>query len=147
MRSSRKRRVRVVLDGNVWVSAIVWGGIPARIVGAAEEGAIEILLSEEILVEINRILKYGRLRGIYEEAGVKREEIIAVLSRIGRFVDVTTKLDVVKEDPTDNAFIECAVDGRAGYLVSGDGHLLSIREYKNVKVVSAKDFIKVIEES
>ncbi|MEM2905446.1 MAG: putative toxin-antitoxin system toxin component, PIN family [Candidatus Bathyarchaeia archaeon] len=140
MPSSERRRLRVVLDSNVWVSASVWGGLPARIVKAAEEGRIDALLSEEVLLEINRVLAYDRLRRLYEDAGLRKEDIIATIARIGKVTEVSTKLNVVQEDVSDNKFIECAVDGGANYIVSRDEHLLRLEKYGKIKVLPVQQF-------
>lgn len=141
MPSSRRRRLRVVLDSNVWVSAAIWGGRLAEVVELAERGTVEIFISAEILSEINKILDYEKLRRIYEGGGVKKGELIASIASLAKFVKATAKFDVVVDDPPDNRVLECAVDAGADYVVSGDTHLLKLREYRSVKVVSPSEFL------
>lgn len=57
-------------------------------------------------------------------------------------IKVTTILNVIKDDPTDNIFLNCAVDGKADYLISGDAHLLNIKKYKRIKILTAKEFLE-----
>jgi len=127
----------------VWVSAILWGGLPAKIVSLAEEKSVEIVLSEEILREINRILGYNRLREVYEQAGVSKDALMSIIVTIGRLVDVVTRLNVVPEDDSDNRILECALDGDAEYVVTGDRHLLRLRNFKKVKILSVREFIRL----
>jgi hypothetical protein len=54
-------------------------------------------------------------------------------------------LNVVQEDPSDNKFLECAIEGKADYLVSGDNHLLKLKEFEKVKIISVTDFLSIIE--
>ncbi len=61
MPSSKKRVLKVVLDANVWVSALLWGGKPAAVIKAAEDGKICIVTSEEIVEEISKVLTYPKL--------------------------------------------------------------------------------------
>ena len=145
MPSSKRQKPKVVIDSNVWISAIIWGGHPAKIVKAAENGKLNILLSPEIISELNRILNYERLKTIYEKAELSREEIITKIVQTGKIIDKPIKLPVVHEDPTDNKFIECAVTGKADYIISGDTHLLRIKQYKKIKILPPKDFLKLIE--
>ncbi len=135
----------MVLDTNVWVSAMVWGGSPAKIIKASEEGRILIMMSEEVIEEVSRILAYDRLRKIYEEAGVSRETLIGTMLRIGKLVGVETRLNLIREDSSDNKFLECAVDGDADYVVSGDEHLLKIGRYKGIRILSVTQFLKLLE--
>jgi len=125
---------------------MIWGGSPARIVKAAEEGRISIAISEEILEEISRVLAYKRLREIYEGAGVSREEFLEIMLRVGKIHKVKTGLEIVKEDASDNKFIECAVESGSKYIVSGDEHLLKMRRYQKIKIVSVGEFIKILGE-
>ena len=63
MPSSKKHALKAVLDANVWVSALIWGGKPAEIIKAAENHKITIILSEEIIKELSQVLAYPKLRG------------------------------------------------------------------------------------
>jgi len=125
---------------------MIWGGWPADILKTAEEGIITVVVSEDIVEEVNRALAYHKLKEIYQEAGVSREELVETMLRIGEVVEVETKLDVIKEDPSHDKFLECAAESNADYIVSGDEHLLKIRRYKKSKITSARQFIRLLEE-
>ena len=126
----------MVLDTNIWVSAIILGGLPARIIKAAEDNRILIIISEDIIREINRTLAYPGLREIYEAANISREELIEVIIRVGQLVKTRTKVNIVNEDPADNKFLECALDGDADHVVSGDDHLLRIKHCRRIGILS-----------
>jgi putative PIN family toxin of toxin-antitoxin system len=144
--SSKKRKLKAVLDTNVWVSAMIWGGLPAEVIKAAENKKILIITSEEIIKEVNQTLAYPKLKRIYEKAGVTRQELVEAALRIGKLTEVKTKVNVVHEDAADNKFLECALDSKADFLVTGDEHLLKIERYKKTRVVSVKQFLKIIKE-
>ena len=145
MPSSKRRKPKVVLDTNVWISAIIWGGSPAEIVKAAEEGRICIFISEEIISEISRTLAYPKLKRFYEDTGVSRQNLIETVLRVSRIVEVKTKIHVVREDSADDKFLECALDGKADYLVSGDDHLLKIECHKRTRIVTVRQLLKILE--
>jgi hypothetical protein len=126
---------------------MIWGGLPANIIKAAEDGRISIIVSEQIVREINRTLAYPRLIEIYEGAGIGRDELIEAVLRVAKMVEVTKKIELIQEDPADNKFLECALDGKADYIVSGDGHLLGIGQYQSIKMLSVRQFTKLMEES
>jgi hypothetical protein len=146
MPSSKKRRLRVVLDTNVWVSAMIWGGLPAEVIAAAENKRIHIIMSEEIIKEINQTLAYPKLKRIYENVGVARQELVEAALRVSKLVEVKTKVNIVHEDQADNKFLECAFDSKADFLVTGDDHLLKIGYYEKTRVVSIKQFLQILKE-
>jgi len=126
---------------------MIWGGSPANIIKAAEEGRISIIASEQIVREINQTLAYPRLREIYEGAGIGRDELIEAVLRVAKMVEVTKKIELIQEDPADNKFLECALDGKADYIVSGDSHLLRIGQYQRIQILTVRQFTKLMEES
>jgi putative PIN family toxin of toxin-antitoxin system len=145
MPSSKKQELKVVLDANVWISALLWGGKPAEIAKAAEKGQFVIFLSEEIAGEISQVLAYPRIAKVYQAAGLRREDLVEAVLKIGKFVQVTRKAHVVVEHPADDKFIECALAANAEYIVSGDKHLLKVGSYKKPQILSVNEFLQVIE--
>ena len=133
--------IRAVLDTNVFVSAVLFSGPVSRLVPAWQGGRFTPLVSRQILEEYLRVLTYPKFRLTAEEVkGIVEEELLP-------FVEVVAprrKLSVVKRDPSDNKFLECAWTARAGYLVSGDADLLSIQSFHGVSVVSAAEFLKIL---
>lgn len=145
MPSSRKHALKVVLDVNVWVSALLWGGKPAEIIKAAEHGKVCLVASEEIAREISQVLNYPKLRKVYEAEDMCHEELIEAVLKVVSFVKVTRKVKVVVEHPADDKFIECALAVGADYIVSGDKHLLKIASYKKTRILSVSEFLGILE--
>jgi putative PIN family toxin of toxin-antitoxin system len=141
MPSSRKRVLRVVLDANVWVSALLWGGKPAEIVKLAELGKIRIFASEEIVREISQVLAYPKLKKVYQASGLSHEELIEAVLKTVKFAKADKKVNVVLEHPADDKFIECALAAGASYIVSGDKHLLKVGAYKKIQILSVHEFL------
>ena len=124
---------------------MLWGGKPAEIIKAAEHGKVRLATSEEIVREISQVLNYPKLRKVYEAEGMCHEELIEAVLKIVRFVQVTRRVKVVLEHPEDDKFIECALEAKADYVVSGDKHLLNVGNYKKIQVVSVNEFLRVLE--
>ena len=143
--SSKKQKLRLVLDTNVWISAMIWGGSPARIIKAAEEGKVCIITSKEIVSEISRTVMYPRVKRSYEDKGISKQEITAAVLRLSTLIEVKSKIHAVREDPADDKFLECAVDSKADYIVSGDDNLLKIGTYKKTRIFSVKQVLKILE--
>jgi putative PIN family toxin of toxin-antitoxin system len=120
---------------------MIWGGLPARIIKAAEEQKIRIIVSEQIIREINQTLAYPKLKQVYEKAGANQPKLVETILRIAKLVEAAPTVSIVREDPADNKFIECAVASEASYIVSGDRHLLRLGSYRKTRIVSVTEFL------
>ena len=133
--------MRVGADTNVYVSAIIFGGKPQAILDLAQDGQIELFISDDILAEVTRILR-DKFKRSPEEL---RNDLLS-LEAITTWVQPTEKIDAVPNDPTDNVMVECAVAARAQVIVSGDNHLIQIDGFRGLKVQRAADFLAGLRE-
>lgn len=133
---------RAVLDTNVYVSSIFWKGSPHRTVLLALRGAFEALTSPEILTELRVVLK----RDFDQPDDLIRRQIDLILA-YASLVIPTTDIDVLQEDPDDNKVLECAVDGDADYVVTGDGHLLDLGSFEGIRMVKPRAFLDVLQDA
>lgn len=134
---------KVVADTNVYISAILFGGKPEEVRDLAWKGEIEFLLSEEILGEIARVLK--RKFGWSDQPISETLEEIRDISTL--IIPIKT-LSVIKEKESDNRILECAVEGKAQYIVSGDKHhLLPLKEFRGISILSLGEFLRSIREN
>lgn len=132
--------MNVVVDTNVFVSSF-FGGNPRAVIDLWKTGEITLCLSRAIVGEYIAVLERMGLAGEPE-----REEILSLFRRgIGcRYLAVPERLFVVREDPSDDKFIECAVALEARCIVSGDRHLLAIRDYCGIRIVSPREFLEML---
>jgi uncharacterized protein len=131
--------LRVTVDTNVIISALNFPGNPARIIEMAENGTILLSVSEDILSEVERVLLRPKFGWTQEQI----DTAILDLSGFTEHVRPTQRIDVVKEDPTDNRIVECAATASSEYLVSGDKHLLKLGQYRGIKIVTPADFVEI----
>jgi len=132
--------VTAVVDTNVLVSATLFGGNPEKILDLAEAAKIEILISEEILEEFTEVLqeKFGFSSSMAELAASGIREISTLIIPIQR-------LSVIKEKEADNRVLECVVEGKAQYIVTGDTkHLQPLKEYRGIKILPPTQFLKAV---
>lgn len=132
---------RIVIDTNIYISAIFWGGKPRDIVDLGRDNKIQIFSSDEIEKEMSRILK-EKFKLDYKD----EERILLDFSTFTNPIRISKHIHVVEDDPDDNKFIECAVECNANYIISGDRHLLNMKEYKGIEIISASDFLKKFKE-
>ena len=135
-----KEKIRAVLDTNIYVSALFWKqGNPHRIIQKGIDEEIEIFASEEIIEELRKILK----RDFNENDELIKRQINFLLLFVDT-VEINQKIEIVKEDADDNKIIECAIASNAKFIVSGDNHLLKIRKFRDIKIVSPKEFLDIL---
>lgn len=132
--------VRVVIDTNVFVSGLLKSdNPPSNVVDLFIEDKINLIISEEVFSEYIEVLLRPELK-------VKKDNIIRLISILilkAEIIKVKTKLDIIERDPSDNKFLECALDGKVDYIITGDKHLLELKKYKNIKIVDPKTFINI----
>jgi putative PIN family toxin of toxin-antitoxin system len=133
-----------VLDTNVWVSALIWGGKSATIVKSAEQRRIDIFVSDSMIEEISRVLSYPKIEKVYRHQ-ITCQQLMEQILKNTKFVETTTELKVIKEHPADDKIIECAVSAKADYIVSGDKHLLNVVAYQKTQILPVSEFMKLIE--
>jgi len=132
-------RERVVCDTNILISALIFpGGSPDEVVQLVRIGEINLYISPFILNEFERVLR--EKFGYSEEEIRQRSERIISISTI---IEPSEKFSVIKEDEPDNRILECAHEAKADFIISGDKHILSLKEFRDIKIVSAPEFIKV----
>ena len=136
--------MKVVLDTNVQLSAIVWRGEATKIIDARINREVEIIITKEILSEIVDILNRTRFKEFIENKQEKIEDLIRVILSISTFIETKTKLDVVKKDPKDNIILEAGLDAKGDYIISYDDHLINMIEFNRIKILTPTEFLKLI---
>ncbi len=129
--------LRVVIDTNVFISSF-FGGVPRKIIDLWKNGKIILCLSQGIVEEYIEVL---------HRLGLKDKQELSKLVKLfaegynSMFAAVTPRLEIVKDDPDDNKFIECAVELESKIIISGDEHLKKIKRYIDIEIMSPREFI------
>src|SRR3989338_8064746 len=132
--------MRIVLDTNVLISATLWdNSLSHKLLIKLIEKNMEIFTRLEIIEEYKKVplrdFKYK-----IEEA----ESIIQHLISFLGIVNPISWLEVIKEDPSDNKILECAIASSSTFILSYDNHLLKLKEFGEIKILTSNDFIKLI---
>jgi putative PIN family toxin of toxin-antitoxin system len=131
--------VRVVVDTNVLVSALLSNGKPRRLVFRLLEKH-EVITSSQMLAELADVLS----RGKFGVTNSQVERFLSVLVGKSELVKVEQPPKVVQADPDDDVVLDTAYRGKADCVVSGDKHLLGLKEYKGIKVVGVNEMIGIL---
>ncbi len=137
--------LKAVLDTNLFISALLTAkGNPAKILNRWKAGSFDSVISLPILKEIRRVILYPKIRRRLNWIDVEINEFLLGLAQFGFMVSGESKIDLIKDDPTDNKYLACALEGNADYIVTGDQHLLKVREYRGTKIISPKEFLDIL---
>jgi len=131
--------VRIVLDTNVLISGIFFAGPPYQILEAWRDGTLQILVSPAILEEYRRVM--NELVSQFE--AINLDPFLDLLTLRSEIVLAPLMPRVIKEDPSDDKFLECAVAGKAACIVSGDKHLLKLSEFRGIRILTPRHFIQM----
>jgi len=157
--------MRVVLDTNIWLSGTFWEGEAYKLISTiqstqksskkisgvpenqrfSEQKKIDVVVTKKILLEIVEVLnKEAKFQKFIKNRKIAIEDLLRTITDLSKLVDSKTKLNIVKEHSSDNKFVECAIDGKAEFIISYDKHLLKLKEYKGIKILSPTEFVRML---
>ena len=131
--------MRVVIDTNVLMSGIFFGGVPGRVIDAWAQGLVELVLSPEILDEYRRV--GSDLAGRYPERATALSPVLTLIAVNASIVNAGSLAEPVSADPADDMFLAAAVAANVNTLVSGDQHLLDVTDWRGIVVVTPRQFV------
>src|SRR3989344_2745449 len=136
--------MKITVDTNVLVSATFWYGGSNEIIEMAERGEIELILSKDIVKEFTRVLGSDELQKKIRDKNLEMIRTISKLVAIATMVEPRVKICAVTDDPDDDKILECAKAGKVDFIVSNDAHLLKLKEFEGILIVSSQKFSQEI---
>ena len=136
------RHPLVVFDTNILFSGVGWQGSPFFCLQMARAGNIKNITCLEILAEF-----YEKLQAKMGMTSAQAARAVAEVLSFSQLVKIENKLRLVTADPDDDKVLECAVSGKAAFIVSGDRHLLDLKKYLGIRILRADEFIKQVLEN
>jgi putative PIN family toxin of toxin-antitoxin system len=124
--------------------ALLWGGTPERPIEAAGDGALELFTSEALLAELAGILGRAKFAAMLRRKNLRAAEIVARYRELAETVDAAPLEEAALRDPDDAAVLACAVAARADAILTGDGDLHALGEYRGIPVLSAAQALRRI---
>jgi uncharacterized protein len=128
--------MRVVADTNILISAVMFGGLPGAFLDLALSGRVTLVTSPLLLGELDEKLRL-KFHVTEKDAAAVR----AKLESVALLIDPTTRLNLIEDDPDDNRVLECAAEGKADMIVSGDRHLLRLERFGEISIVRVRAFL------
>ena len=140
-------KIRVVPDTNVYISALLWTGIPHRLLGWAEAEELTLVTTPAIMEELREVLGRAKFRLRIRTLQTSVAELMESLLSVVEVIPDLAIEPVIKRDPDDDKILACAVAARAEWLISGDDHLLSVKRYKGIRIITPSQFSRSWEKS
>jgi uncharacterized protein len=129
--------MKVVFDSNILIAALLFpGGRAEAAVANIFAGVDDLVISRPIIQEVLSVLASKFTRDKEELS-----RVAVVLGEMGQIVEPSRRLSVLRDEP-DNRILECAVEGNAEAIVTGDKAMLAIGEYEGIRMVALVDYLK-----
>jgi len=134
--------MRLVIDTNIVASAAFFDGLPERLINLVLEGQVTAVVSKDIVVEYEATIL--RLLREYKTPPFRGYFPFPALAAHFDFIAPSSQVKICS-DPDDDKFLACALDGLCPFIISGDRHLLNIKQYENIKIIKVRDFFDLLE--
>ena len=131
--------IRAVLDTNIFISALIFGGPPSQLVALGIEGKFKMLTSPVLLDELDE-----KLRTKFNASSAQAEKTRSALESACDVISTLPHLAIIKADLDDDRVLECAVAGHADYIVSGDRHLLTLETFHGIAILTVRQFLDIL---
>ncbi|MBO3767773.1 MAG: putative toxin-antitoxin system toxin component, PIN family [Candidatus Brockarchaeota archaeon] len=139
-RGKQPKKLKVVLDTNILVSAWLWEGNESKIVEMIENGLVVGYTSPQLIQEFEKVMNYPKFRLSEEEIA----NAIGYYQIILRTIEPKIVVNIIRNDPADNRVLDCALSAKANAIITGDKHLLALEKFKNIRIVTSTEFLKLI---
>jgi len=135
----------VVFDISVLVSALITRGKSKKLWLKAVMKEFDLIASREILSEFIKVAGRARFRKYVKERDIK--DFLEAFNTTARFTSIKSRFKVVKQDPDDDIILRTAYDSGADYVVSGDEHLLALKEFRGIRIVTVSEMLELLKKT
>jgi uncharacterized protein len=136
--------VRAVLDTNVVASGLLWGGAPRQLLQAAREKKLQLYTSTVLLFELTDILGRAKFARKLAAAQLSVDQLVERYALLTTVVHPAVIAPTILDDPDDDQVLACALAAKAEIIVSGDRHLLDLKEHRGIRIVRVAEVVKAI---
>jgi uncharacterized protein len=133
--------MKITIDTNVLISGSLWKGASDKILEKVENKEIELILSKNIIEEFSEVLNYDEIKNKIRDKGLEIRRTVEKIVSISNTIEPLEKLKIITEDSDDNMVLECAVEGKVDFIITQDKHLLKLREFQEIKIITPEEFL------
>jgi putative PIN family toxin of toxin-antitoxin system len=136
--------VRLVLDTNTALSGLLWGGTPGQLIDAAVAGRIELAASAALLAELQGVLSREKFARQLAKRGLAAADVFDGYAALVTLHSPAAISPTVMKDPADDQVLAVALGARAHLIVSGDAHLLDLKSFQGISIITASGAVERI---
>ena len=136
--------MKVTLDTNVLVSGTFWTGDSFKILDIIDKGKLKHVSSKELIDEYYKAISSDEIIDKIKDKKLTMLKIAQKVISNSQVVEPSAKLNIIKEDSDDNKVLECAKEGKAEYIITNDNHLLKLKEFEGIRIITPAEFFKLI---
>ena len=136
--------MRVVADTNIIVSGLLWRGNPRQILDAARAGNIQLFTTAVLLIVLEDVLSREKFASRLALAKVTPRDLVLGYAALASVIEPAEIEPVILADPDDDAILACAVAAHSEIIVSGDSHLLDLKQYLDIRIIRAAELLAEI---
>ena len=134
--------LKAVIDTSVMVSvAFPKGELARELRNMIADGAFTLVASKEMMAELYRVLHYPRILKQFKASKDDIDEFVGMIMEHALLVKGRYSLHEIKEDPSDDMFLACAMEANADFIVSRDPHLRNLKQFHGIKIIDVKEFV------
>lgn len=133
--------MRVILDVNIWISALLWGGIPDRVLQLCEDNQFTIFANPAVWEELTNTIKRRKFEKRLSFLGVTVNDVLESAKELLIMTpNLNIKCDELR-DQKDLIILSAAVSAKANFIITGDEDLLVLNEYQGISILTPQDFL------
>ena len=132
--------MKIVIDSNIFVSSFFWGGHPREVFERVINGLDELFITDEIKKEIFSVMSSSKFAVKISEI----EDYIKIIEKYSINIELKDIPKSISRDKDDDKILQCALDGNADFIITGDNDLLVLKEYKTIKITKPKNYLELV---
>jgi putative PIN family toxin of toxin-antitoxin system len=136
--------VRLVLDTNTALSGLVWQGTPGKLIDAAKQQEVALFSSTPLLAELLGVMSRAKFTDALAARGLQVQALFEGYAALVLLVVPAQINPTIVRDPADDAVLACALAAQADYIVSGDAHLLDLKRYREMPIITAAQAVQAV---
>ncbi len=135
--------LKVIVDANVWIAALLNPGKPREIQQKLKENRYQLFFAEPLLKELKEVTSRPKFHQRIQPQ--KRDRLIRLIKDKATVIQLPTSFAMISRDPNDDMYLICGKIAKVDFIVSGDPDLLSLGEYEGIKIITPAKFLKVLQ--
>ena len=137
--------MKIVLDTNTVISGLLWKGAPRQILDLARSGSLTLFTSPELLAELANVLERKKFSARLALAETNVDELVYGYAALAKTIRPAKIKPMIKADPDDDKVLACAKAAKAEIITSGDDHLLNLKEYEGIRILTVNQLLAEVQ--